>query len=91
MPRTRRLSPAERIAARQTAAEKAGRGEMRYPEGFAELRKAVGMNQESFAKMVGLHRSQIADLERGAANPTVETLNQILKPFGMEIGIVKKR
>lgn len=50
------------------------------------IREALGLNQTEFAALVGLSKPQIAKLERGEANPTLETLLAIGKPFGLRVG-----
>ncbi len=50
------------------------------------IREALGLSQTEFAILVGLSKPQIAKLERGETNPTLETLLAIGKPFGLRIG-----
>lgn len=50
------------------------------------IREALGLSQGEFAGLVGLSKPQIAKLERGETNPTLETLLAIGKPFGLRIG-----
>ncbi|KPC50170.1 helix-turn-helix domain-containing protein [Amantichitinum ursilacus] len=50
------------------------------------IRESIGLNQQQFAKLVGLSKVQIARLERGEANPTLETLQAVGKPYGLQIG-----
>lgn len=52
------------------------------------IREAIGLNQKAFAALVGLSTPQIARLERGEANPTLDTLQAVGKPFGLKIGFV---
>lgn len=49
------------------------------------IREALGLNQQDFAQLVGLSKPQVARLERGEANPTLETLLAVGKPFGLQI------
>lgn len=53
-----------------------------------EISRSIGMTQSEFASMLGMTRRQIADIERGAANPTLETLNKIGRLFGFTVGFV---
>jgi DNA-binding XRE family transcriptional regulator len=48
------------------------------------------MKQEAFAKTLGLTRRQIAEIEAGTANPTLETLERIGRLFGFTVGFVPK-
>ena len=75
---------------RRALAERAHHGALRFPEAVSEIRKSVGMTQESFARIVGLTRRQVAEIEAGGANPTVETLEKIGRLFGFTVGFVPK-
>ncbi|WP_137130262.1 helix-turn-helix transcriptional regulator [Rhizobium sp. FY34] len=75
---------------RRTLAERARCGQLRLPGGVAELRKGIGMSQDEFAKVIGLTRRQIAEIEAGTANPTLETMKKIGRLFGFDVGFVAK-
>lgn len=63
-------------------------GELPLPNAIRDMRKALGMTQAKFATCFGLTRVQVSQLENGRANPTLETLTRIGRPFGFEIGFV---
>lgn len=90
MARFKRPTPAEVRQARQILAERASRGDLRLPEATGEIRKAFGLNQEEFGKLVGLSRRQIAEIEAGTANSTRETLERIGRLFGFTVGLVPR-
>lgn len=48
------------------------------------------VTQEKFAELVGVTKRQIAEIETGKGNPTVETLHKIGKLFGFTLGFVPK-
>ena len=48
-----------------------------------ELRKQGGLTQERFALMTGINRSYLADIEKGNRNFGFETLERIVRGFGM--------
>jgi putative transcriptional regulator len=75
---------------RQILAERARHGDLRLPGAVVEIRKSFGMTQEEFAKILGLTRRQIAEIEAGTANPTLETLEKIGRLFGFAVGFVPK-
>lgn len=50
------------------------------------IRESLGLNQRDFAALVGLSTPQVARLERGEANPTLETLLAVGKPYGLRVG-----
>jgi CheY-like chemotaxis protein/DNA-binding Xre family transcriptional regulator len=47
--------------------------------GFAIKRKrsALGISQEELAERAGLHRTYVSDLERGARNPSIESIERL--------------
>jgi transcriptional regulator with XRE-family HTH domain len=48
------------------------------------------MPQGVFAAMCKISIRTLRRLELGESNPTVQTLNAIFKPFGMQIGIIRR-
>lgn len=50
-----------------------------------EIRKARGIRQEDFAKMLGVSRQTISSLERGRYNPSIFLAYKIACYFGMTI------
>lgn len=67
---------------------KAASGELRLPEAVREIRNSLGMTQAVFAEKFGLNRIQVIALEKGRANPTLETLEKIGRVFGFTVGFV---
>ncbi|KSV64881.1 hypothetical protein N185_34405 [Sinorhizobium sp. GW3] len=76
---------------RQDLAEQARRGGLRLPDAVVDMRKSIGLTQQEFANTLGLTRRQVAEIEAGTANPTLETLNKIGRLFGLSVGFVPKR
>lgn len=73
---------------RAAVAMKARSGELRFPEAVVEMRHAIGFSQAEFAKLFKLTTRQIAEIERGEANPTAQTIEKIARAFGLQIGLV---
>jgi transcriptional regulator with XRE-family HTH domain len=46
-------------------------------ECIKKRRKSIGLSQEAFADLCGLHRTYIGGIERGERNITLETLERI--------------
>lgn len=90
MARWKKPTKDEILENRRTLAQRARSGDLPIPEGVAELRKGIGMSQDEFAKVVGLTRRQIAEIEAGSANPTLETLAKIGRLFGLKVGFVPR-
>lgn len=75
---------------RRALAERARAGDLRLPGAVVEIRKGIGMTQEEFANMLSLTRRQVAEMEAGTANPTLETLDRIARLLGLSVGLVPK-
>jgi len=52
-----------------------------------QLRKKHNMTQVELAKKVGTSQSNIARMERGQQNFTIETLDKIAKTFGKKLTV----
>lgn len=90
MARWKKPTKEEILENRRTLAERARNGDLRLPGAVAEIRKGFGMTQEEFAKTLSLTRRQVAEIEAGTANPTLETLEKIGRLFGFGVGFVAK-
>jgi putative transcriptional regulator len=88
MPKWIKPTKEEMRERRAAIAAKARNGALRLPEAIVEMRHALGLTQPEFAKVFKLTTRQVADIERGAANPTAETFDRIGKAFGFRIGFV---
>ncbi len=75
---------------RRTLAVRARNGDLRLPQAVADIRKGFGMSQEEFASSLRLTRRQVAEIEAGVANPTLETLVKIGRLFGFSVGFIPK-
>jgi DNA-binding XRE family transcriptional regulator len=53
------------------------------------LRKFSRLTQVEFALRVGVAVNILKEIERGRGNPTIETLNKIGKPFGLQASLVR--
>lgn len=91
MARWKKPTKEEVLENRRTLAERARTGDLRLPEAVADIRKGFGMTQEEFAKALSLTRRQIAEIEAGTANPTLETLKKIGRLFGFDVGFVARQ
>lgn len=66
-------------------------GEITIGQAVRRMRKISGMSQKAYAqKIVGVSPRVLVEIERDVANPTVETLNKIGRPFGYKVGFVHK-
>ncbi|SDQ01955.1 helix-turn-helix domain-containing protein [Ectopseudomonas guguanensis] len=66
-------------------------GEITMGAAVRRLRKEVtGLQQARFAQMCKLSVRALRQLELDEGNPTLQTLNSVFNPFGMQVGIVPK-
>jgi DNA-binding XRE family transcriptional regulator len=91
MPRRNRPSREEQNALRRAFYKMIGRGDMSIPEAMKGMRAITGLTQAEFAAHRGVSRRVIQDIERGTGNPTVDSLNSIVKLFGLQVGLVPIR
>ncbi|MEW9539547.1 helix-turn-helix transcriptional regulator [Agrobacterium radiobacter] len=90
MARWKKPTKEEILENRRTLAERARTGDLRLPEAVVEIRKGLGLTQDEFAKTLSLTRRQVAEIEAGTANPTLETLGKIGRLFGFTVGFIPK-
>ncbi|MGV1822473.1 helix-turn-helix transcriptional regulator [Agrobacterium tumefaciens] len=90
MARWRKPTKEEILENRRTLAQRARTGDLRLPEAVVEIRRGLGLTQDEFAKTLSLTRRQVAEIEAGTANPTLETLGKIGRLFGFTVGFIPK-
>lgn len=90
MPRLRKLTKDEIRIRRADISARARAGKLILPLAIREIRHALGLNQEKFAKLFHLTLRQVKEIEKGVANPTSATLNRIAKVFGFSLGFVPR-
>jgi putative transcriptional regulator len=79
MARWKKPTKEEILENRRTLAERARNGDLRLPRAVADIRRGLGLS-----------RRQVAEIEAGTANPTLETLEKIGRLFGFGIGFVPR-
>ena len=79
------------VLAKRQLIEAIDNHELTMGQAVRRMRKITGMSQKAYAqKIVGISPRVLAEIERDSANPTVETLNKIGRPFGYVVGFVRK-
>lgn len=67
-------------------------GSITLGETIRQLRTRItGLTQADFAPMCKISLRTLRQLEQDSSNPTLETVNNVLRAFGMELGIVPLR
>lgn len=64
-------------------------GRITLGQAVSRLRLEItGLSQARFAKMCRISERSLLQLEQDAGNPTVKSLNKVMRPFGLTVGIV---
>ena len=67
-------------------------GSITLGETIYQLRTRItGLTQADFARMCKISLRTLRQLEQDNGNPTLETVNRVLRAFGMTLGIVPLR
>lgn len=75
---------AEELRDAEFAAEWAAQASFRHlPLNVWSLREAKGLTQQELAHAAGMKQPRIAEIERGAANPTLLTLSRVAHALGV--------
>lgn len=61
---------------------------MQVGAAVAEARARAGISQKELAAITGIDQSDISKIERGAANPSISTLNRIASALGAKLAIL---
>ncbi len=65
-------------------------GELTQGEALKKLRvQVLGIKQEQFAQLAKVSRKTLSDIENDKGNYSVDTLNQVFRPFGLQVGLVE--
>jgi len=87
----RKLSNEEVTQAKQQLMDDIESGELSLGQAVRRMRMITGKSQKDFAQtIIGISPRVLAEIERGVANPTIETLNKIGRPFGYKVSFVGK-
>ncbi|HDR1185231.1 TPA: helix-turn-helix transcriptional regulator [Pasteurella multocida] len=64
-------------------------GELSQGEALRKLRiEMFGINQQHYIQLVKVSRQTLSNIENDKGNYSVETINKVFKPFGLELGLV---
>ena len=58
------------------------------PELLRTMRLIARKSQPEYARLCGVATRVLAEIEAGRGNPRVDTLEKLLKPFGLRVGVV---
>lgn len=84
-----RLTPHQRRQIRQQVITQLLLGELSQGQALQILRMEVlGIKQADYTQAVGVSRKTLSDIENDKGNYSVELLNLVFKPLGLEMGLV---
>ncbi|MBW8078145.1 MAG: helix-turn-helix domain-containing protein [Gallionella sp.] len=84
----RNLSRGEIEGLRDKLADLIPQAHMSIPEVIKTLRLITRKSQAEYAALCGVAPKVLATIERGQSAPTTKTLEKLLRPFGLGIGVV---
>jgi DNA-binding XRE family transcriptional regulator len=85
----RKLTDEEVTQAKQQLMDDIESGELSLGQAVRRMRMITGKSQKNFAQtIIDISPRVLAEIERGVANPTIETLNKIGRPFGYKVSFV---
>lgn len=59
-----------------------------YPARIVEAHRARGLTREALAEMADISSRHLGDIERGTANPSLDTMYRISKVLGVSLSIL---
>ncbi len=78
--------PVQRAANKQVLIRQLELGEITLGQAIRRMRKEwAGLNQTRLARICKVSVNTLSAVERDEGNATIDTLGQILAPFGMEV------
>ena len=54
-------------------------------------RASLGISQEELAHRAGLHRTYVSDLERGARNPSIDSIEKVARALELSVSKLFER
>ena len=64
---------------------------LRFGTAVKEKRSEMGISQEELANRAGLHRTYISDVERGARNPSLESITKLADALEISLPVLFER
>jgi len=82
---------ARRATLRQELYALVERGEIGLVDAVRMMRKIADKTQAEYAKLVGVSPRVLIDFERGVGNPTLRSIEKMLRPFGLDLSVRRHR
>ncbi|MHA6198068.1 helix-turn-helix transcriptional regulator [Pseudomonas wadenswilerensis] len=66
-------------------------GSLEVGAGVKRLRVEVAkLRQSDFARMCKISLRTLIQIEQGDGNPTLKSLNTVFRPFGLQMGVIRR-
>ncbi|MDO4697083.1 MAG: helix-turn-helix domain-containing protein [Pasteurellaceae bacterium] len=83
------LPPEERVAVRDQLIKQLLLNQLTLGQALKQLRlNLLAMKQQQYADFVKVSRKTLSDLENDKGNYSIDIINQVLRPFELQVGIV---
>ncbi|SFT65691.1 helix-turn-helix transcriptional regulator [Halomonas saccharevitans] len=90
--KTDTLTPEAREAALLEQLRQLLRGELSEGQVLRYLRREVlGMSQGDYARLVGISRRTLSDIERDAGNASMASMDRVFRPLGLRVGLLPRQ
>lgn len=77
------------VALKERLISQAPKSDLQIVEAVRRARHVAGMTQAEYAAATGVSLPTLSSIERGKGSPTVATLNALLLPLGLQMGVVR--
>jgi DNA-binding XRE family transcriptional regulator len=82
---------ARRARLRQELYALVEQGQLGVADAVRMMRKVAAKSQAEYAKLVGVSPRVLIDFERGVGNPTWRSIEKMLRPFGLELSVRRRK
>ena len=84
-----RLTLAEQESRRAALRQSLREGRLEIGQAVREMRRLTGLSQKDYAEKVAkIYPRVLMEIERGNANPTLDTLEKLAKSWGWKVGFL---
>lgn len=77
------------VALKEALLAQAPESDLEIVEAVRRARHVSGMTQAEYAAATGISLPTLSAIERGKGSPTLATVNALLLPLGLQLGVVK--
>jgi DNA-binding XRE family transcriptional regulator len=87
-----KLTPEQRAQIIEDVQREIAEGSLELGAAVRQLRVTVAnLQQAQFARMCKVSLRTLIQIEQGEGNPTLRSLNAVFRPFGLQMGVVRRQ